>query len=203
MGRHKPIGFDDSVQILASGVTPGVLQPGESNRVPVTYVGLGQPWDFRDSSVQFDLGVLTSDNDAVVDWDSLKEELRPDNIGVEAWEPIWANFVAAVGPSWGDYVTMLAENAAYLGRLGIKVTDVAELVAFEFAQADGLNPIGALATARDIKVEQPGIDLVFGRVFQQEISQRFERGALGYGWSHNWDYVLSESAEGNINLIVS
>jgi len=47
---------------------------------------------------------------------------------------IWANFVIQVGQTWGDYQGMLDDNAAYLGRLGQQVSDVGELLAFEFQQ---------------------------------------------------------------------
>ena len=57
-----------------------------------------------------------------------------------AWEPIWANFTDQVGDTWGDYVAMLDDNAAYLGRLGQRVDDVSELLAYEYRQAAGLSP---------------------------------------------------------------
>ena len=37
--RRHPLGYSQSVEILASGATPGVLEPGESDPVPVYYVG--------------------------------------------------------------------------------------------------------------------------------------------------------------------
>ena len=36
---RQPTGYSSSVQILASGATPGLLQPGESETVPVYYDG--------------------------------------------------------------------------------------------------------------------------------------------------------------------
>src|SRR5207244_4303367 len=152
-------------QILASGATPGILQPGERLTVPVFYSGLLQPWIFFDTSVQFDLGVFDSSNTNNVDWDSLKASVRPDSIGSNAWDVIWANFVANVGPTWGDYAAMLSDNATYLGKLGQNVTDISSLVAFELAQADGLNPLTTLASATDAFAREPGLNLVFARVF--------------------------------------
>jgi len=35
-----PAGYSQSIEILASGATPGLLAPGESVRVPVYTVGL-------------------------------------------------------------------------------------------------------------------------------------------------------------------
>ena len=62
---------------------------------------------------------------------------------------IWSNLTAQGGDTWGDYVTLLSENATYLGRLGQSVTDVSALLEFEFQQAGGLSPFDTLASAVD------------------------------------------------------
>src|SRR5207245_178681 len=67
-----PDGFSDTLQILGSGATPGVLQPGEHVRAAVYYAGLQQPWDFSDTSVDFNLTSLDSENTTVIDWPSLQ-----------------------------------------------------------------------------------------------------------------------------------
>src|SRR5439155_12053828 len=135
---HLPEGFSDTVQVLASGATPGLLQPGESSRVPVYFAGLQHPQGA--SVVHFALTVSTQDQTDPVDWSALRDSLRPAYVAPEAWAPIYANFVGQVGSTWGSYVAMLDDNAAYLGRLGRRVTDAAELFAFELQQATGLHP---------------------------------------------------------------
>ncbi len=197
----EPEGFSHSVQILASGETPGVLQPGESFRVPIYYAGWRQPWDFTYPQIEFSLGVLTADNADPVDWANLKEGMRPGSVGLEAWDAIWASFVSQVGDTWGDYVRMLDENAAYLGRLGQHVVDVGQLLAFEFLQADGLNPLRSLARAMDAALQAPGLPLVFTRSFPEAISQRFELGPFGRGWSHNWQYSLQLAPDGTVTIL--
>ena len=87
-----PEGFSHSIQLLATGNTPGVLQPGESFRVPVYYAGLQQPWDFSDDQVELNLGVLTADNTATVDWSQLKADLRPASISTVTWDADLAQF---------------------------------------------------------------------------------------------------------------
>ncbi|MBI2875410.1 MAG: cadherin-like domain-containing protein [Candidatus Tectomicrobia bacterium] len=196
----RPEGFSDTIQILASGETPGVLQPGESFRVPVHFAGLLQPWNFNDGQVEFNLGVLTADNTSIVDWAALKDDLRPDSIRAAAWDPLWANFTTQAGDTWGDYVTMLDDNAAYLGRLGERVVDVGSLLAFEFLQADGLSPIRSLASAVDAAVEAPGLPLTFARTFSEPISQRYELGPFGYGWAHSWQMSLQQDADGTVTI---
>jgi len=188
----EPEGFSHSVQLLACGDTPGVLQPGESGRVPVYYAGWQQPWDLAYPPMNWNLGVLTADTTATVEWGGLKDSMRPATMDAETWEPLWANFTAEAGQTWGAYVTMLDSNAAYLGRLGQRVVDVGDLLAFEFQQADGISPVRSLAGAADAVVEAPGLPIVFSRSYAQPISRRYATGRLGRGWSHNWQMSLSQ-----------
>ena len=196
--KTKPLGFNNSVQFLGSGDVPGLLQPGERKQVSTTYVGLLQPWKFSDGEVEFDLGVITSEEDAAVDWNSLQNELRSPNFEAESWGVLWESFVEAVGLTWGDYVTMLAENALYLARLGIDTTDVRELLEFELIQAEGLGLPPILSESTDAFVPQPGLALVFRRSFLPHLSQRRSKSALGYGWSHNWAYSLQVDGDGTV-----
>ena len=136
-----PDGFSDTVQILGSGATPGVLQPGERIRVPVYYAGLLQPWDFSDTSVDFN---LTESRPRRHHRRSTgrrcRAGLRPPGISAEAWAPIFANLTAQVGSTWGDLRAHAGDNAQYLGRLGQHVVDVSQLWAFEVQQADRPQP---------------------------------------------------------------
>ncbi|KKL77223.1 hypothetical protein LCGC14_2037030, partial [marine sediment metagenome] len=99
-----------------------------------------------------------------------------------------------------NYLTMLDDNAAYLGRLGQQVLDVGQLLGFEFMQADGLAPGSYLASGIDAWAESPGLPLAFGRAFPQTISQRYETGPLGRGWSHNWDFSLDVGDDGTVTI---
>ncbi|NCC31915.1 MAG: RHS repeat protein, partial [Chloroflexia bacterium] len=98
------------------------------------------------------------------------------------------------------YVRMLSQNAQYLARLGQRVDDITTLQAFSFRQADGLNPVSALARGVDGAVGAPGLPLVFERTYLQQISRRFEQSTLGYGWRHNWQYRMTTDAEGNVTI---
>jgi len=200
-----PEGFSHSIQILASGDTPGVLQPGDSVRVPVYYAGWQQNptppiWDFTYPPMNWNLGVLRADDTNAADWTALKASMKPATINAEAWDVIWDGFTNQVGTTWGGYVRMLDDNAAYLGRLGQRVVDVGQLLAFEFLQTDGLSPLRTLASAVDAAVESPGLPLVFSRFFPALISQRFELGPLGRGWSHNWQHALAVAGDGTVTV---
>jgi RHS repeat-associated protein len=194
----SPEGFSHSPQILASGKTPGVLQPGEAGRVPIYYVGWKRPWGFRESIWR--VSPLTADLDFPINWNALKEPMRPPAMNPEAWDHLWPDFTAGIGVRWGDYVRMLGENADYLGRIDRRVDDVNELLAFELQQAEGLNPFGTLASAVDAQVRAPGMPISFSRSFAGNISGRFELGALGRGWAHNWQYSLEQAADGKVTV---
>jgi len=196
-----PQGFDTSVQFLASGEIPGTLQPGESGRLPVYYAGWLQPWDFTYSPITFDLRVLQTSNTTAVDWNALKDTMLPPGMGADAWSALWAAFTSQVGSTWGDYLRMLDDNAAYLGRLGQRVVDVGDLLSFEMQQANGLAPMRTLSNATDAAVESPGLPLGFSRVYGEAMAQRYETGPLGRGWSHNWQFSISEGADGTVTIL--
>jgi RHS repeat-associated protein len=187
-----------TIQILGSGATPGVLQPGERIRVPVYFAGLLQPWDFSDSSVAFVLGSLGPDDTTPINWPLLETGLRPPSIPADAWGPIYANVTAQIGATWGDYARVLADNAQYLGRLGQRVVDVSQLWTFEVEQAIGLSALAGPADVTDIQVEAPGLPITFRRVFASNLIGRYEQGPLGRGWAwaHGWQHSLTVEPDG-------
>ncbi len=195
-----PEGFSNTVQILASGSTAGLLQPGEKKKVPIQWAGWQQPWNFAYPPITFTLGTVQATNTEPVNWQEMKTTMQPDSIPVDTWEALWRNFRSGVGATWGDYVRMLHKNARYLGNLGMYVNDVGKLLAFEFAQADGLNIVRTLSSATDAHVPAPGLDISFSRMYGQNISSRYRQGILGRGWSHNWDYWLEFVADGTIKM---
>ncbi len=67
--NNTPVGFSQTIEVLASGATPGVLQPGESERVPVYYAGwLTSQWDFTASTLNFSLQAVQADNALPMNW---------------------------------------------------------------------------------------------------------------------------------------
>src|SRR5262249_27081601 len=159
---------------LASGATPGVLHPGESVRVPVYYAGWQQPWDLTYPPINFNLGVLQADDPTPIDWAGMKDSVRPSSISAEAWNPLYANLVAQTGTTLGNYVTMLDNNASYLGRLGESITDVGKLWPFAIQQANGQGPDSQLASALDAEIPAPGMVLNFSRSFSPLLTGRYQ-----------------------------
>ncbi|MCC7339273.1 MAG: hypothetical protein IT422_29625, partial [Pirellulaceae bacterium] len=197
-----PEGFSHSVQFLASGDVPGILQAGETRQVTIHYAGWKTPWQ---TGVPFTWTVnpVYADNAVTIDWPSIKDSLRPASIGIEGWEPIFQNFSQSVGETWGDYVRMLGENANYLHRLGRQVHDVGELTGFEVQQAIGISPVTTLASATDVNVLSPGLNIQFQRSYRPSLASRNEIGPLGYGWSWDsvWEQRLDRRSDGT--LIIS
>ncbi len=208
-----PNGFSTSISILASGATPGVLQPGESVTVPVYYAGLEQPWDFSHTTVPLTLGVLQAANPGspgyladraqagpppTIDWAALKASLQPGWLNSNAWGQIFADVIAQAGTTPTSYVQMLDNNAQYLGRLGENVRDVGQLWNFSILQSNGLSPVSTLASSVDASVASPGLSLSFGRSFGSTINSRNQMGAFGLGWSVPWQTSLNTLSDGTV-----
>ena len=176
-----PDGFSTSISILASGATPGILQPGESETVPVYYIGLQQPWDFSHKTVPFDLRVISTGNTTPVDWNSMESSLQPSWINAQAWQPIYSTLVSQIGTTLGGYVQMLDNNAVALGKLGESVDDVGQLWNFAILQANGLSPVSTLASATDASIATPGLSLSFGAASARPSTVGTRAGHLGSG----------------------
>ncbi|MHC4404022.1 MAG: RHS repeat-associated core domain-containing protein [Planctomycetota bacterium] len=184
-----PEGLTDTVLGLGSSATPGILQPGESGRIPVYYRGLKLPWDWSRPPIQFTLGALTADDTTPIDWAGIKDELRPGWMPSDGWDAIVENLAdpSFIGDTWGDYVTMLADNVDYLHSVGQEVTDIGSLRNFEIMQAAARFTGGVLADTVDAYSPAPGMPLVFSRSFGECVAKRYALGPLGQGWTHNWD----------------
>src|SRR5262249_11966724 len=164
-----PDGFSDTIQVLASGRIPGVLESGEKRQVPVYLVGFSGELVFH-HPLKFVLDILPADSGAVsADLSASKDALRPASIDPQAWDAIFENYLAQVGASAGHYVGALDSNAAYLSRIGEDVTDVTKLNDFAFEQADGLHAVKTLTAAIDARLPAPGLDLALAREFPNTI----------------------------------
>ncbi len=217
---EPPAQAGDTVQVLAKGssLSPGILQPGDSGRIPVYFMGLRQPWNFSDRTITLNLGYLLPEDTTPVDWSPLESEMRPEWwIGDDAWNAVWQNFVRLAGDTWGGYVRLLAgmlnpiscvaaggavsmtvANPATLG--GMEDAEVQRLLALVFRTADGLNPIRTLAQATDVFTPATGLNLSFDRVYQQPISRRNQIGPLGRGWTCSWQMFLRTNAAGDLAI---
>jgi RHS repeat-associated protein len=195
-----PAGFSHSVQILASGETPGVLQPGESEIVPVYWVGWQEPWNPAAPPFQFSLTVNQTTDTTAINWAALQSQLQPVGVSSAAWAVIFSGMTSRFGNTVGSYVQELDSDATYLGTLGENVVDVSKLWSFETSESlgYGFSLLPDLAAGLDVSLPAPGLPLVFSRTFSNSIVGRTTAGPLGYGWFSNWQSTLTVAPDGSV-----
>jgi RHS repeat-associated protein len=198
-----PDGFSSTIQLLASGSTPGLLQPGEKVRIPVYWSG----WRYIDHNFplwfqpyNFQLGVLDATTTTPIGWASIKDSLRPPTISPAAWDVLYPTISSSIGATWGNYIQALSSAATYLAGLGEKVTDIGQLWALFVQQANGLGPVSTLAAGVDAAADGPGVGLSFGRTFAASVVGRDLLGPLGRGWFTNWQTTLSVESDGTVDI---
>jgi RHS repeat-associated protein len=196
-----PAGYSHSVQILASGATPGVLQPGESVRVPIYYAGWTTDQWSDSGYFNFYVAPVQASDTTPVDWASMESAMQPPSISAAAWHIIYGNLLPQLGTTSGGYVGLLDTNAAYLGQLGENVTDINALWDFAVTQAMNLQPLPALASTVDDSLPVVGnLSLSFNRAFSNSIAGRFQAGPLGMGWMALWQRTLSVGSDGTVTI---
>ena len=112
--------------------------------------------DLRETNFEFNLHIYTQKDQKLNDWSSVESGLQPPGVSTQAWSAIFAGLQSEIGPTIGDYVTMLDNEATYLGQLGQNVTNVGQLWSLAVMQADGLTPSPVLANVDDLHVAVPG-----------------------------------------------
>lgn len=105
-------GVSDTAQVLGLGSssTPWILQPGESGRVPVYYIGLSQTASYP--QVTFTLSRVTADDARPIDWAAVESTIRPTGIGNQLWSSQFSSIQTTFGTTWGDYVATLGQGVA-------------------------------------------------------------------------------------------
>jgi|GEM_PF-1078754 len=196
-----PQGFSHTINILASGSVAGLLQAGETRRIPVYYAGWQQPWDFAYPPFEFKVGAITTETTTPIQWEALKSALMPPFLTTEAWDAIFPNLVAQIGPTWGDFVSMLSRNASYLNQVGRSTNDARTLLGFEYLLANAAGPERNLCSDVDALLDAPGIPLGFGRVYPTLLSLRKASGIFGKGWLSTWDSSLTSSSDGTVVIL--
>ncbi len=194
-----PEGLSRSIQFLASGETPGALMPGETGRVTIYYAGWQEPWYFG-KAFSLKATPTYATDPTPINWAQFKTSMKPAKIPDAAWNVLFDNFRSQVGSTWGEYITSLDENAAYLARLGRKVHAMSELLSFELQQAVGFQALAVIGSTTDASVEIPGMDITIGRAFRNDIVGRNTDGPFGMGWGMigGWLQHSSKQSDGTI-----
>ena len=96
-----PLWLYNAVEFLASGATPGMLEPGESEQIPVYYAGwLSSQWS-SSPPVTFSLAEVDSTDTDDVDWPTVLPGLQLGSINDAAWSPSarsWPEHGLDLGP---------------------------------------------------------------------------------------------------------
>ena len=104
-----PPGFTTTAQILASGSVPGLLQPGESYRIPVYYAGWLEPWNFSRPPLIFSLSVYTANDNTAINWASYGTSFQPSGVSNGQWANLLGGMETSFGTTWGSYVSALEQ----------------------------------------------------------------------------------------------
>ncbi len=144
--KNPPAGLTDIVQVLAlgSGEDPGVLNPGDSGRIPIYWRGSKLPWNFSYPAIEFDLGILEAGDDTPIDWTVVEAEVRPSETDPNIWDPMFTRLQTQIGSTWGEYVMILTNNAERLAAAGRPSYCVRVLLNMEMDEAYGY-PTGIIA----------------------------------------------------------
>jgi RHS repeat-associated protein len=199
----KADGVGPSIRVYGTGATPGFLLPGKKITIPIHYLGLQQPWDFSVNVVNLQVRIRDAGSTEQVNWNDFTANFRPPWMADDAWQAVMGSLSANVGSTWGQFVSMLSDNATALHRLGRTVTDVDELFRFEFLQANGLSPVGTLTSVIDAAMPTPGLTLSFGRSYANTVTERHQVGLFGRGWSAPSLARLEAAADGTVTIYFS
>ncbi len=194
----QPVGFSDTIRFVANGEIPGTLAPGETRQIPIYYAGLLQPWDFSDNSVNFKTRYILPGNDAPLNWVEHLSDRVPAGVDPEAWAAVTARLQARFGPTWGSFQEVVVEDIAYFGTLGQRVSELGRVIGFELRRAIGFGRPAEPGTIVDHKLPGVGPRLVFSRRYRDDLLFRNREGAMGRGWTHNWEYALLVEPDGTV-----
>ena len=155
-----------SMQLLGinSEGPAGILSPGAEGSFQLFFTP-----DFAGGgTVNLDVSSLPTDQ--VIDWNTLLESSKPENISEESWATVKANLMAELGTTTTDFENNLAENATAMDQLESRTDDVARLFSLDYMNAsDG----GALLSPT-------------------------EQGVLGYSHTFTWDITATRQSDGSV-----
>lgn len=107
------------------------------------------------------------------DWNEFKAQLKPEAEPADAWDAVYANFVAQMGNTFSQYLSVLSADATYLSTLGEYTSDITRYITFELQKADD-----------------------FGAV-----TQRYELGLFGRGQPASFEMRALKESTGNVSII--
>jgi RHS repeat-associated protein len=159
----------------------------------------------RDVRVKLRLRVVRSFKEEMFEnyWESLKEASRPAWIAPDVWDLLWRGFVVRLGSNSEQVMNYLLSAALWLESHGEPTRDVEDLLDVAFRQARGrIAPLPLLATATDLMVQAPELNLGLIRYAPAALEMRGRRSVLGRGWTHNYELKLVSADNGMKALLL-
>ncbi len=155
-----------SLQLLGinSEGPAGILSPGAEGSFQLFFTP-----DFAGGGT-VNLGVSSLKPDQVIDWNTILDASKPENVSDESWATVKANLIAELGATTTDYQNNLAENATALDQLESRTDDVARLFSLDYMSA---SDSGAL-----LRPTEPGV--------------------LGYSHTFAWDITATRQSDGSV-----
>lgn len=108
--------------------------------------------------------------------------------------------LTSIGPDPADLTRAISQNATHLSQLGHHTDDLFELLSFEIAQLTFSSQVNDPVSASDVQAPSVGPESLFERVFNPIAARLSRAGILGIGWTHTWDWALSENADGDVTI---
>ena len=147
----------------------GILSPGAEGSFQLFFIP-----DFAGTGT-VNIGVSGLLPAKVIDWNTIMDASKPENISEEAWATVKANLIAELGSTTTDYQNNLSGNATYLDQLESRTDDVAKLFSLDYHKAtDG----GALLSSNAFSV-------------------------LGYGQIFVWDITATRQSDGRVIVTIA
>ncbi|MBN1640448.1 MAG: carboxypeptidase regulatory-like domain-containing protein [Anaerolineae bacterium] len=106
------------IAVAAQG-HPGVLPPGQGGEI------IFSAQANQTGNVHFDLTYHTADSSTPVDWAAFEANVFLDDLPLEEWAAVWAEFKSQCGDAWGGYVTNMARAAAVVRQRDGNAADLA------------------------------------------------------------------------------
>ncbi len=190
-----PAGFSDTVQFLASGATPGMIEPGESEQIPVYYAGwLSSQWSrpLRSRSASARWTRTTPTPSTGRPWRRAFSSVRSTTPPGARSPRSWPRDGLDLGPVRPD-----ARQRCRLSRRHRRADDRSRVNCCRSRSRRPTPPYTAqtLTSVTADSLPAPGMDLTFVQSFQQSISGRYTAGHPRLRLDHQLGHLRDHHAE--------
>jgi RHS repeat-associated protein len=142
----------------------GILSPGAQGSFQLFF----KPAFSGTGTVSLVVSGLKSDQ--VIDWNTILDASKPENVSLASWEIVKANLIAELGATTTDYQNNLARNATALDQLEGRTDNIAKLFSLDYQKA---TDTGAL-----LRPLAPGV--------------------LGYSHTFAWEITATRQVDGSV-----